>query len=47
MNQNGLWIAAAAAATSATLLTTDGDFDHLDGSLVRCVWIDPSGPLQS
>lgn len=43
MNQNDLWIAAAAAATSATLLTTDRDFDHLDASLVRCVWIDPSG----
>lgn len=43
MNQNDLWIAATAAATHATLLTTDRDFDHLDASLVRCVWIDPSG----
>jgi tRNA(fMet)-specific endonuclease VapC len=41
MNANDIWIAATAAATSATLLTTDRDFDHLDPSLVRCEWINP------
>ena len=47
MNQNDLWIAAVAAATGATLLTTDRDFDHLDQSIVRSVWIDPQGPSSS
>lgn len=47
MNQNDLWIAAVAAATGATLLTTDRDFDHLDPSVVRSVWIDPRGPSPS
>jgi len=31
MGKNDLWIAASAILTQATLLTTDGDFDHLDG----------------
>ena len=31
MGKNDLWIAATAASTSATLLTSDNDFDHLDG----------------
>jgi tRNA(fMet)-specific endonuclease VapC len=31
MGKNDLWIAATAAATSAKLLTSDNDFDHLDG----------------
>jgi tRNA(fMet)-specific endonuclease VapC len=31
MGKNDLWIAAAATVTGARLLTTDGDFDHLDG----------------
>ena len=47
MNQNDLWIAATAAATNATLLTTDRDFDHLDAALVRRVWIDPKEPAAS
>ena len=29
MGKNDLWIAACAKAADATLLTTDGDFDHL------------------
>lgn len=29
MGKNDLWIAAATHALEATLLTTDGDFDHL------------------
>lgn len=43
MNPNDIWIAATAAATSATLLTTDRDFEHLDPALVNHVWIDPDG----
>lgn len=31
MGKNDLWIAATAAVTKATLLTTDRDFDHLKG----------------
>ncbi|MBK9016619.1 MAG: PIN domain-containing protein [Saprospiraceae bacterium] len=31
MGKNDLWIAATAHATQATLLTTDMDFNHLDG----------------
>jgi tRNA(fMet)-specific endonuclease VapC len=29
MGKNNLWIAATAKVTNATLVTTDGDFDHL------------------
>jgi predicted nucleic acid-binding protein len=50
MNQNDLWIAAVAAATGATLLTMDRDFDHLDQlnqSMLRLIWIDPKGPTTS
>lgn len=32
MGKNDLWIAATAYAINAELLTTDGDFDHLDTS---------------
>lgn len=31
MGKNDLWIAATAKAANATLLTIDGDFDHLNG----------------
>lgn len=31
MGKNDLWIAATAKVTNATLVTTDGDFDHLIG----------------
>jgi len=42
MGKNDLWIAATANVTSATLLTTDKDFDHLDGAFINRVWIDPA-----
>lgn len=32
MGKNDLWIAATAAVTKSTLLTTDKDFVHLDGA---------------
>ena len=31
MGKNDLWIAATAKVANATLLTIDGDFDHLNG----------------
>jgi predicted nucleic acid-binding protein len=31
MGKNDIWIAATVNVTGATLLTTDQDFDHLDG----------------
>ena len=34
MGKNDLWIAATASVLSAQLLTTDADFDHLDGKYV-------------
>ncbi len=42
MGKNDLWIAATANATGALLLTTDKDFDHLDGAFLNRVWIDPT-----
>lgn len=39
MGKNDVWIAATAVATSATLLTCDQDFDHLQGSLLDRVLI--------
>jgi predicted nucleic acid-binding protein len=41
-SRNDLWIAAAAKAAGATLLTTDKDFDHLLGALLDGVYIDAS-----
>ena len=31
MGKNDLWIAATTAVHNATLISTDADFDHLDG----------------
>lgn len=42
MGKNDLWIAATASVTGATLLTTDGDFDHLESAFLTRVWIDPT-----
>jgi predicted nucleic acid-binding protein len=36
-----VWIAATAAATKGTLLTTDHDFDHLAPKYLSRDWIDP------
>ena len=41
MGKNDVWIAATAKATGATLLTTDPDFDHLDGKYLTRIWFDP------
>jgi tRNA(fMet)-specific endonuclease VapC len=41
MGQNDMWIAATALHAGLPLITTDKDFDHLDGRLIRVHWIDP------
>lgn len=41
MGKNDVWIAATAKATGTTLLTTDPDFDHLDGKHLTRIWFDP------
>jgi len=41
MGKNDFWIAATAAVTGARLLTTDKDFDHLDGVYLDRDWLDP------
>ncbi len=40
MGKNDLWIAATAALTGAKLITTDKDFDHLDGKFLELIRID-------
>lgn len=40
MGKNDLWIAATASVTGSTLVTTDKDFDHLDGIFFDLFWID-------
>jgi predicted nucleic acid-binding protein len=42
MGKNDVWIAATAKVTGATLLTTDRDFDHLHGTWIDRIWIDPN-----
>ena len=34
MGKNDLWIAATALVTDSTLLTADGDFNHLTGVFI-------------
>ncbi len=41
MGKNDVWIAATAAVTGATLLTTDRDFDPLAPRFLDRDWIDP------
>ena len=43
MGQNDMWIAATALVCGLPLITTDTDFDHLNGRLLRVYWVDP-GP---
>jgi tRNA(fMet)-specific endonuclease VapC len=44
LGKNDLWIAASAAATQATLLTTDRDFDRIPAPYLSRIYIDPSAP---
>lgn len=39
MGKNDLWIAAAAYAINAPLVTADGDFDHLNGTFINVIKI--------
>lgn len=39
MGKNDLWIAATAAITESKLMTTDGDFDHLNGTYLDLIKI--------
>jgi predicted nucleic acid-binding protein len=41
MGKNDLWIAATASVTEASLLTTDKDFNHLDGEYLDVQYVDP------
>ena len=40
MSQNDLWIAATSHVTQTTLVSTDGDFDHLNGIWINRVYVD-------
>jgi predicted nucleic acid-binding protein len=42
IGHNDMWIAATALLTGLPLITTDKDFNHLHGRLIRVHWIDPS-----
>jgi tRNA(fMet)-specific endonuclease VapC len=45
IGDNDVWIASCTAAASATLVTTDKDFDALDGSHVTRLYFEPNlGP---
>ncbi|MDE0206706.1 MAG: type II toxin-antitoxin system VapC family toxin [Candidatus Tectomicrobia bacterium] len=47
MKQNDIWIAATAHASEATLLSTDKDFQHLNGVWIEFFHIDQAHrPLQ-
>ena len=39
MGKNDLWIAATASAFDMVLVTTDQDFDHLDGEFIKLKYI--------
>jgi predicted nucleic acid-binding protein len=47
MGQNDMWIAATAIHVGLPLITTDKDFNHLDGRLVQVHWIDPKGSSET
>jgi tRNA(fMet)-specific endonuclease VapC len=42
MGKNDLWIAAVAHLTQAALMTTDDDFNHLGGTFLKLIRIDPN-----
>jgi len=37
VGKNDLWIAATAQVTNSKLVTTDKDFDHLDGVFIDII----------
>lgn len=42
MGKNDIWIAATASVLDIPLVTTDKDFDHLNGVFLTVIWIDPN-----
>ena len=44
LSDNDTWIAATASVTSAVLLTTDKDFERVDGRLLKHIFISPQSP---
>ena len=42
MGHNDMWIAATSLITGLPLITTDKDFNHLNGQLIQVLWIDPT-----
>lgn len=42
MTQNDLWIAATAHVSQTTLVSTDCDFDHLNGIWINRFYVDQS-----
>jgi predicted nucleic acid-binding protein len=42
MGKNDVWIAATAMMTGLPLITTDKDFNHLNGNLLEVHYIDPA-----
>ena len=47
LGKNDVWIAATAKVTGATFLTTDRDFDHLHGTYIQRIWIDPDASIST
>jgi predicted nucleic acid-binding protein len=41
MGQNDMWIAATALLCGMPIITTDGDFRHLNERLITVNWVDP------
>jgi predicted nucleic acid-binding protein len=37
MGKNDLWIASTTSALDIQLITTDGDFDHLNGTFIKLI----------
>ncbi len=47
MGKNDIWIAATANVTNSALITTDGDFDHLNGHFIELIkYPSPSSPTK-
>ena len=44
MGKNDIWIAATALTTGLPIITTDKDFNHLNGSLLQVNYVDPQLP---
>ena len=42
MGQNDMWIAATALPCDLPIITTDDDFNHLNGRLITVHWVDPT-----